>query len=87
MHSQGVFNANTQNFQFRLAVFQARGGAHIKLCLSGTVNRLNVEHRTLNVQYGRRYALSILKQANRRISNIEPQNVEGWNRFAQSFLK
>jgi hypothetical protein len=22
-----------------------------------------------------------------RISNIEPQNVEGWNRFAQSFLK
>jgi len=26
-------------------------------------------------------------KANRRISNIEPQNVEGWNRFAQSFLK
>jgi hypothetical protein len=25
--------------------------------------------------------------ANRRISNIEPQNVEGWIRFAQSFLK
>jgi hypothetical protein len=24
--------------------------------------------------------------ANRRISNIEPQNVEGWNRFAQSFF-
>ncbi|CAB1080217.1 hypothetical protein D1AOALGA4SA_7904 [Olavius algarvensis Delta 1 endosymbiont] len=24
-------------------------------------------------------------KANRRISNIEPQNVEGWNRFAQSF--
>ena len=23
--------------------------------------------------------------ANRRISNIEPQNVEGWYRFAQSF--
>jgi hypothetical protein len=28
-----------------------------------------------------------IKKANRRISNIEPQNVEGWNRFAQSFLK
>jgi hypothetical protein len=26
-------------------------------------------------------------KANRRISNIEPQNVEGWNRCAQSFLK
>ena len=25
--------------------------------------------------------------ANRRISNIEPQNVEGWFRFAQSFFK
>jgi hypothetical protein len=25
--------------------------------------------------------------ANRRISNIEPQNVEGLNRFALSFLK
>jgi len=28
-----------------------------------------------------------IKKANRRISNIEPQNVEGWNRFAQFFLK
>ncbi|CAB1081379.1 hypothetical protein D1AOALGA4SA_9032 [Olavius algarvensis Delta 1 endosymbiont] len=26
-------------------------------------------------------------KANRRISNIESQNVEGWNRFAQSFYK
>ena len=26
-------------------------------------------------------------KANRRISNIEPQNVEVWNRFAQSFIK
>jgi hypothetical protein len=25
--------------------------------------------------------------ANRRISNIEPQNHEGWKRFAKSFLK
>jgi hypothetical protein len=39
--------------------------------------------------------LHIVRTANRslrraqpcRISNIEPQNVEGWNRFAQSFLK
>jgi hypothetical protein len=25
-------------------------------------------------------------KANRRISNIEPQNIEGWNRCAQSFF-
>jgi len=31
--------------------------------------------------------LHIVGTANRRISNIEPQNVEGWNRVAQSFLK
>ena len=31
--------------------------------------------------------LHIVGTANRRISNIEPQNVEGWNRFALSFLK
>jgi hypothetical protein len=27
-----------------------------------------------------------LRKANRRISNIEPQNFEGWFRFAQSIL-
>ncbi len=31
--------------------------------------------------------LHMVGTANRRISNIEPQNIEGWNRFAQSFLK
>ena len=31
--------------------------------------------------------LHIVGTANRRISNIEPQNVEGWFRFAQSFFK
>jgi hypothetical protein len=33
-----------------------------------------------------RMKLHIVGTVNRRISNIEPQNVEGWNRFAQSFL-
>jgi len=28
-----------------------------------------------------------LSTANRRISNIEPQNIEVWFRFAQSFYK
>jgi len=31
--------------------------------------------------------LHIVGTANRRISNIEPQNVEVWFRFAQSFFK
>jgi hypothetical protein len=31
--------------------------------------------------------LNIVRTANRRITNIEPQNVEGWNRFAQSFFR
>jgi hypothetical protein len=34
-----------------------------------------------------RMKLHIVGTANSRISNIEPQNVEGWNRFAQFFLK
>ena len=55
----------------------------MKLHIVGTVNRLNVEHRTSNIERPilRRYALSILRQANRNISNVE-----GRNRFAQSFL-
>ena len=34
----------------KLAVFQAKGGAYIKLRLPGTVKRLNVEHRTPNIE-------------------------------------
>ena len=38
------------SFPIRLAVFQARGGARMKLRLAGTVKRLNVEHRTSNIE-------------------------------------
>jgi len=31
--------------------------------------------------------LKMAGTVNRRISNIEPQNVEGWNRYALSFYK
>jgi hypothetical protein len=34
----------------RMAAFQARGGAQMKLRLARTVKRLNVEHRTPNVE-------------------------------------
>jgi hypothetical protein len=34
----------------KLAAFQASGGAYMKLRLGGTMNRLNVEHRTSNIE-------------------------------------
>ena len=58
----------------------ASGGAYMKLPQNGTVYwwpdwpkqwtdwTSNIERPTSNVEYGWRYALSILKQANRRIS-------------------
>jgi len=36
---------------------------------------------------GAHMKLQMFGTANRRISNIEPQNFEVWNRFAPSFLK
>jgi hypothetical protein len=42
------------SFSIKLAAFQASGGAYMKLRmrfrLAGTVNRLNVEHRTSNIE-------------------------------------
>jgi hypothetical protein len=35
----------------KLAAVQARGGAYMKLIIVGSVNRLNVEHRTSNIEY------------------------------------
>ena len=34
----------------KLAAFQASGGARMKHSLAGTVKRLNVEHRTANIE-------------------------------------
>ena len=34
----------------KLAAFQTSDGARMKLRLAGTVNRLNVEHRTSNIE-------------------------------------
>jgi hypothetical protein len=34
----------------KLAAFQTSGGARMKLRLPGTVKRLNVEHRTSNIE-------------------------------------
>jgi hypothetical protein len=34
----------------KLATYQANGGTRMKLHLAGTANRLNVEHRTSNIE-------------------------------------
>ena len=34
----------------RLAAYQANGGTRMKLRLAGTANRLNIEHRTSNIE-------------------------------------
>ena len=50
-------NHNLIDFEFheisherRLAAFQACYAAYVKLRLAGTANRLNVEHRTSNIE-------------------------------------
>jgi hypothetical protein len=37
------------SISIKLAAFQARGGARMKLRLPGTVKRLNAQHRTSNI--------------------------------------
>ncbi|MDH3828158.1 MAG: hypothetical protein OET21_12115, partial [Desulfobacterales bacterium] len=39
----------TVSFLIRLAAFQTSGGARMKFRLPGTVKRLNVQHRTSNI--------------------------------------
>ena len=57
----------------------------MKLSLSGTVKRLNVEHRTSNIERPILITLRFIDFKTSEPQNIEPQNVEGWNRCAQSF--
>jgi hypothetical protein len=59
----------------------------MKLDLAGTVNRLNVEHRTPNIERRILMTLRFIDFKTSEPQNIEPQNIEGRNRFAQSFLK
>jgi hypothetical protein len=62
----------------RLAAFQARGGAYMKLRLAGTVNRLNVEHRTSNIQRPILMALRFID-----FKTSEPQSATGSPRRAR----
>jgi hypothetical protein len=85
-------------FLIKLAVFLARGGAHMKLQMFGTVGRATVPAETgrhggrpydsarpkflfrfdwkLAASGAARMKLHVAGTANRRLSNIEPQNVE-----------
>ena len=58
---------------------------HMKLRQNGTVSFL-IRLADFQARGVTHMKLHIVGTANRRVSNIEPQNVEGWNRFAQSFF-
>jgi hypothetical protein len=74
----------------RLSVFQASSAAYVKLRLAGTANRLNVEHRTSNIE---RRILMALRFIESKTSESQPatssaeSNLEGWFCFAQPFIK
>ena len=54
----------------------------MKLRLTGTVKKLNVEHRTSNIEHRILMTLRFID-----FKTSEPYNFEGKIRFAQSFFK
>jgi hypothetical protein len=60
------------SFSVKLAASAASGGARMKLHLDGTVNRLNVEHRTSNIECPILMTLRFID-----FKTSEPQNFEG----------
>jgi hypothetical protein len=67
--------------RIKLAAFQASDAAYMKLRLAGTANRLNVEHRTPNIERRILMALRFIES-----KTNESQNLEGWFCFAKPFL-
>jgi hypothetical protein len=61
----------------KLAAFQAIGGARMKQRLAGTVNRLNVEHRTSNIERPILMTLRFIDFKTNEPQNTEQQNFEG----------
>jgi hypothetical protein len=70
------------SFSIKLAVFLARGGAHMRLRRFGTLKRFNVEHRTPNIEHSILMTLRLIY-----FKTSEPQIFEGRICFAQSFYK
>jgi hypothetical protein len=57
----------------KLAAFQASGSAHMKLRLAGTMKRLNVEHRTSNIERPILMTLRFIYFKTSKPHNTEPQ--------------
>jgi hypothetical protein len=65
---------NSQScFLIKLAVFLASGRALMKLRLAGTVKRLNVEHRTSNIERPILMTLRFIYFKTSKPHNTEPQ--------------
>ena len=60
--------------------------AYMKLHVAGTVNRLNVEHRTFNIERPILMTLRFIDFITSEPLNTEPQSFEEKIRFAQSLL-
>jgi len=80
----------TVSFLIRLAAFQASGCARVKLLmklhLAGTVKRLNIEHRTSNIERRILMALRFIESKTSESQNTRRTSLEGWFCFAQPFF-
>jgi hypothetical protein len=70
----------------KLVTLAAGGRVRMKLRLAGTMNRLNVEHRTPNVERRILMTLRFIYFKTSEPKNTEPQNFEELNRCALSFF-
>jgi len=61
-----------------------QGVAYMKLRLAGTAKRLNVEHRTSNIERRILMALRFVESKTREPQNTEPQKFEEWIRSQPS---
>jgi hypothetical protein len=73
-------------FSIKLADSAAGDRVRMKLRLAGTVNRLNIEHRTSNVEHRILMTLRFIDSKTSETKNTEPQNFEELNRCALSFF-
>ena len=75
------------SFSIKLAVFLASGRAHMKLRLTGTVKRLNVEHRTSNIERPILMTLRFIYFKPSELQNTESQPATSSPRRARACLR
>jgi hypothetical protein len=61
-----------------------QGAAYMKLRLAGTVKRLNIEHRTSNIERRILMALRFIESKTSELQNTEPLKFEEWIRSRPS---